>query len=66
MRHAVHEIRNTSREALGRFSGTQGVKIPDMPRLFERIGERFKLTKPQQEAVSVAYGEVVPKSWTGG
>jgi hypothetical protein len=55
VRQAINRVREAAEHGTSRFAGMQGVRVPDMPGLFERIGKHYELTQSEREAVDAAF-----------
>lgn len=55
VRRAIQQTTLNAQQGAARFEGTQGIRVPDMESLFERIGSRHSLTKRQGSAIREAF-----------
>lgn len=55
VRQAICRVQEAAATGVSRFSGLQGIRVPDMPGLFERISKHYELTKPEHEAIETAF-----------
>jgi len=55
VREAIRNLQGAANESVSRFGGLQGIHVPDMPGLFERVVQKFELTKVQHEAIKAAF-----------
>lgn len=55
VREAIRNLQGAASQSMGRFGGLQVVKVDDMPGLFNRVVQKFELTKAQHEAIKTAF-----------
>jgi hypothetical protein len=55
VRQAINRVQEAAKQGTSRFAGLQGIRVPDMPGLFERITKHYELTTPEHEAVVAAF-----------
>jgi hypothetical protein len=55
VRQAISRVQDAAATGTARFAGLQGVRVPDMPGLFERIVKHYELTKPEHDAIEAAF-----------
>ena len=55
VREAIRNLQGAASNGVSRFAGLRGIHVPDMPGLFERVAQKFELTKPQHEAIKAAF-----------
>ncbi len=55
VREAIRNLQGAASDSMSRFAGLQGIKVDDMPGMFDRVVQKFELTKVQHEAINTAF-----------
>ncbi|GIK51490.1 MAG: hypothetical protein BroJett014_04630 [Planctomycetota bacterium] len=55
VREAINNLRGAATASVNRFAGLRGIHVPDMSGLFERVAQKFELTKVQHDAIKAAF-----------
>lgn len=55
VREAINNLRGAASASVSRFAGLRGIHVPDMPGLFDRVVQKFELTKVQHDAIKAAF-----------
>ncbi|MCA8936477.1 MAG: DUF932 domain-containing protein [Planctomycetes bacterium] len=52
---AIRRVQDAAANGTNRFAGLQGIRVPDMTALFERITKHYELTQAEHETVLAAH-----------